>query len=119
MRINPDSRADLLNSLAENQREQNQALQQISSGRRVSVPSDDPAAMAALIQNHSQELANDQFSQSLTSINSLLQTADSTLGSVVSGLQQAVTLGVQGSTGTLSRRTGMLLRLKRAEFATI
>ncbi len=103
MRINPDNRADLLYSLNATQRAQDQALQQIASGRRVSVPSDDPAAMAALIQNNSQTLANDQFTQSLTSVSSLLQTADSTLGSVVSELQQAITLGVQGATGTLSQ----------------
>lgn len=67
------------------------------------MPSDDPAAMAALIQNRSRTAANDEFSNSLTTIKSLLQTADSTLSSVVTGLQRAITLGVQGATGTQSQ----------------
>lgn len=103
MRVNPDNRADLLYSLAETQRQQDKAMEQISSGRRISVPSDDPAAMAALIRNRSQARANDEFSHSLTTIKSVLQTADSTLSSAVTALQRAITLGVQGATGTQSQ----------------
>jgi flagellar hook-associated protein 3 FlgL len=91
----------LLYSLAETQRQMDKSLEQISSGRRISVPSDDPAGMAALIQNRSQSRANDEFSHSLTTIKSVLQTADSTLSSAVTELQRAITLGVQGATGTL------------------
>jgi flagellar hook-associated protein 3 FlgL len=101
VRINPDSQANLLYSLAETQRQMDKSLEQISSGRRISVPSDDPAGMAALIQNRSQSRANDEFSHSLTTIKSVLQTADSTLSSAVTELQRAITLGVQGATGTL------------------
>jgi flagellar hook-associated protein 3 FlgL len=103
VRVNPDSRADLLYALSETQRQQDKAMEQISSGRRISVPSDDPAAMAALIRNSSQSRANDEFSHSLATIKSVLQTTDSTLSSAVSGLQRAITLGVQGATGTQSQ----------------
>lgn len=103
MRVNPDSQAGLLYSLAETQRAQDKAMEQISSGRRISVPSDDPAGMAALIRNRSQARANDEFSHNLATIKSVLQTTDSTLSSVVTGLQKAITLGVQGATSTLSQ----------------
>ncbi len=103
MRVNPDMSGDMLRALAHSQEVESKALQEISSGRRISGPSDDPAAMAALVQNHSQQIWNDQFSQSLAGIKSQLQMADSTLASVVTGLQRAVTLGVEGATGTLSQ----------------
>jgi len=44
----------------------------------------------------------DSFERSIGSINSQLSTADSTLSSVVTVLQRALSLGVQGANGTLS-----------------
>src|SRR5581483_404560 len=44
----------------------------------------------------------DSFLRSIGSINGLLQAADSTLGSVVTALQRAISLGVEGANGTLS-----------------
>jgi flagellar hook-associated protein 3 FlgL len=102
MRINPDNRANLLYELSATQQQQNEALEQISSGRKIMLPSDDPAGMAALIQNRSSARNNDQFTQNLEAIKPVLQMADSALGSVVTGLQRAITLGVEGATGTLS-----------------
>src|SRR2546429_5752177 len=39
--------------------------------------------------------------RSISSTNGLLETADSTLGSVVTALQRAISLGVEGANGTL------------------
>jgi flagellar hook-associated protein 3 FlgL len=44
----------------------------------------------------------DSFQRSISSINGQFSTADSTLSSVVTALQRAISLGVQGATGTLS-----------------
>lgn len=102
MRINPNTSSDLVVMLSRTQQDQDTALQQISSGRRVSKPSDDPSAMAAAAQLHSQEMQTDQYLQSVSTVRQFLNSADSALSSVVSGLNRAVTLGVEGGTDTQS-----------------
>jgi flagellar hook-associated protein 3 FlgL len=76
------------------------ALQQLSSGQRVSVPSDDPAASAAMVQLQTQASNIDQYTTNADSAISQAQSADSVVSSVVSLLNQAVTLGTEGATGT-------------------
>lgn len=102
MRINPDKTVDLLYSLSETLGAQKKALREIASGKTLGLPSDDPAGMAAVVRNHSKSTLNDVFVQSIGAVRGRLQMTDATLGSVVAGLQRAVTLGVQGATGTLS-----------------
>lgn len=102
MRVNPDRTASLLDALARTQREQDVALQQLSTGRRVNTPSDDPAAAAILVTNRVQTAHADQFLRSISSIQAELQTADSALSSVVTALNRAIVLGVQGANGTLT-----------------
>ena len=102
MRVNPNITADLLSALSNAEQEENTAMLQMASGRRVSKPSDDPTAAAMLVQNHSESSQADQFLSSISSVQSQLQTADSSLNSTVVALQQAISLGVEGSDGTLS-----------------
>jgi flagellar hook-associated protein 3 FlgL len=68
----------------------------------VNEPSDDPGATAVAIGIHGQTSQIDQFTSSISSVSGLLQTADSTLSSVVTSITQAITLGVQAGDGTLS-----------------
>jgi flagellar hook-associated protein 3 FlgL len=103
MRISPDYTPDILAALANARQQEQEALEEISSGRRVSAPSDDPAAFAAYVQNRARAAENDQFLYSNSSAQALLQAGDSTLSSVVSNLQRAITLGTQGATGTISQ----------------
>lgn len=103
MRVNPNSMPDLLNALAQTEQQQNTELLQLSTGRRVNQPSDDPAAEAQLIENKAESAQADSFQQSLSSINGQFQTADSTLSSIETQLQRAITLGTQAANqGTLS-----------------
>jgi flagellar hook-associated protein 3 FlgL len=102
MRVNPDFTVDILTNLWQSQSQVDTALQQISTGRRVNMPSDDPAAAAADVQNQAAQQQTDQYIQSSSSLEGLLQTADSTLSSVVTALNHAISLGVQGANGTLS-----------------
>jgi len=76
------------------------ALQQLSSGQRVSVPSDNPAASAAMVQLQAQSANIDQYTTNADSALSQAQSADSVVSSVVSLLNQAVTLGTAGASGT-------------------
>ncbi len=102
MRINPDTSANLLLMLGRARADEAIAIQQLSSGRKASKPSDDPSAMAAAAQLYRREAQSDEFLQSISSVRELLSTADSALSSVVQGLERAVTLGVEGATGTQS-----------------
>jgi flagellar hook-associated protein 3 FlgL len=103
MRVNPNPTADILASIALDQQDQEIALAQLASGRRVVVPSDDPAAAATLSLNHAQSSQDDQFLQVIGGVSARLQVADSTLGSVVTVLTRAISLGVEGGASTLSQ----------------
>jgi flagellar hook-associated protein 3 FlgL len=93
---------DLLAALNQSQLNSQQAELEVATGRSVNQPSDNPAASALLVQNNDQVTFNTTYLQSLVSIQGQLQTADSTLGSVTSALQRAISLGVEGANGTLS-----------------
>src|SRR5437762_9598626 len=102
MRVNPNMTGDILAALARTQKESATNLQQVASGRRVNLPSDDPTAAAVLVGNHARADQTDQYLRSITSVQGELQTADATLNSAVTALQRAISLGVQGANGTLS-----------------
>lgn len=102
VRFNPDLYANVLSGLNANNRDQAIAQQELSTGRRVNQPSDDPSATAIAIGIHWQGAQDDQFTRNISSVRGLLQTADSTMSSVITALTQAVTLGVQAGSSTLS-----------------
>jgi len=82
------------------QQAENTAVQQLSTGRRVNLPSDNPAAEAAMVGENAQSAAADQYTANSDSLTDVLNTANSTLSSVTTLLQRAVTLGVEGANGT-------------------
>jgi flagellar hook-associated protein 3 FlgL len=102
MRVNPNPLPDLLAALSQTQQQINTDLQQISTGQSINAPSDNPAGAAQLVQNAGQTAQADQFQRSLSSVQGQLQNADSTLSSVVTILQRAISLGVEGANGTLN-----------------
>ena len=102
VRFNPNLYDNILSGLNVNNRDTAIAQEELSTGRRVNAPSDDPSATAVAIGVHAQSSRDDQFNQTISSVSGLLQTADSTLSSVVTALTQAITLGVQAGDGTIS-----------------
>jgi len=102
MRVNPNPYPDLLAAVAQTQQQINTDEQQIASGLSVNVPSDNPAAAAVLVQNADQTSQADQFQRSIGSIQGEMQNADSALSSVITSLQQAISLGVEGANGTVN-----------------
>lgn len=102
MRVNPYPIPDLLAALNQTQLETLQATTEISTGRSVNEPSDNPTAAALLVENNDQATFNSGYLQSLDAVQGQLSTADSTLSSVVTALQRAISLGVEGANGTLS-----------------
>jgi len=102
IRVNPNPMPDLLAALESLQQRQEKATLQLATGSRINQPSDDPAGAAQLVQISDRSSQVDSFQRSISSISGLLSTADSTLSSVVTVLQRAISLGVQGANGTLS-----------------
>ncbi len=102
MRVNPDPYPDLLAAVATTQQQINTDEQEIASGQSVNVPSDNPAAAAGLVQNADQTSQADQFQRSVGSVQGEIQNADSALNSVITALQQAISLGVEGANGTVN-----------------
>ncbi len=102
MRVNPNSTPDLIASLSQLQQEENTMLAQMASGKRVAKPSDDPAAAGSLVQVLSDSDRVDTYTQNGTTLQSNLQLADSTLGSVDTALNRAATLGISAANSTLS-----------------
>src|SRR5579872_1801946 len=103
MRINPNFSPDILADLYTAQSQEQTALQQLASGKLINMPSDNPTGAAEMVQNQARQDQTDQFLQNTSSLEGLVQTADSTLSSVVTALNRAVSLGTQGANGTNSR----------------
>ena len=104
IRVNPNILPDLLAALQQTRQQEGTATLQMATGSHINQPSDDPAGAAQLVLNHDQSGQADTFLRSITSVNGQLQTADSTLSSVVTALQRAISLGVEGANGTLSNQ---------------
>jgi flagellar hook-associated protein 3 FlgL len=101
-RVNPYPMPDLLAALGELQRQENEANLQLATGSKINKPSDDPGGAAQLTQVADMSSQVDSYQRSISSINGQLSTADSTLSSVLTTLERAITLGVEGANGTLS-----------------
>lgn len=102
MRVNPNLVPDVLADLNQSQTTLNTALQEVSTGKSVNQPSDNPSAAAAMVENTLETGNVDQYTQNVSSVLSTVQTADSALSSVVSSLTQAVSLGTEGANGTVN-----------------
>jgi len=103
MRINPDLTRDMLAGLALDRQQEDQAIQELSTGRKVNQPSDNPAAVAGLIVNNAQTSAVNTYLSNISSLQGSMQEADSTLNSVITSLTQAISLAVEGANGTLNQ----------------
>ena len=102
MRVNPNHSYTLLAEMETSQDALNKAVDQLASGKRVALPSDDPAAFTANLHSLADSAAADRFTKNAGSAVTLAQQADSTLSSVLSSLTQAVSLGTQGASGSLT-----------------
>jgi flagellar hook-associated protein 3 FlgL len=101
-RVNPYPMPDILSALENLQQQQDTATLELATGSKINKPSDDPAGTAQEVIIGQASSLNDTYQQSIGSINGQLSTADSTLNSVVTVLQRALSLGVEGANGTLS-----------------
>ncbi len=109
IRVNPNIYGMILSGLQTNAQQQDQALQQISSGQKLNSLSDDPSAAATLVNLRMESSSDTQYSKNITSLTGSLQVADSALSSVVEALTSAQSLGVEGANGTVNAQNRLAI----------
>lgn len=102
MRVNPQYLNNVVGALDQTTSVQQQLTEELSSGIAVQQLSDNPAAVGQNVLLNTAISAADQYQQTSSSAQGMLQVTDSTLGSVVSQLTKALTLATQGNNGTLN-----------------
>jgi flagellar hook-associated protein 3 FlgL len=103
MRVSNDTlRNVFLNALEVAPRRIVQTQQQVSTGRRVNTPSDDPVAAARIASLDASLKRLDQYRSNATIARNQLGLEESTLAAVIDNLQRVSELAVQGNNATLS-----------------
>ncbi|HTB96665.1 MAG TPA: flagellar hook-associated protein FlgL [Terracidiphilus sp.] len=102
MRVDPYYVSNLAGALDQTQATDQQITSEISSGVRVTSLSQDPVAAGENVLLLNQLQQDDSFTQSSSFVQGQLQVADSSLGSVVSQLTQALSLATGANNGTLN-----------------
>jgi flagellar hook-associated protein 3 FlgL len=102
MRINPNAVPDILSDLQRSQASLDTALQQVSTGKSVNAPSDNPTASAEMVQNTIETGEVDQYTKNISTVQTQVESASSALSSVITQLTKAVSLGTEGANGTSS-----------------
>jgi flagellar hook-associated protein 3 FlgL len=93
------------------------AQQQVSSGKKVTQPSDDPIAFGQIVSDKTNIARTQQWLRNIDSGVTRLQTADSTLGDVGNILSQIKELAVQArsDTNTAANRTAIANQIRQLD----
>lgn len=102
MRADPLFSQNTLSMLNQVQASEQQLTEELSSGVSVTSLSSNPSAAAQDSLIASQMSADATFTQSATTTVGMMQVVDSTLGSLVTQLTQAVSIATEGNNGTLN-----------------
>ena len=102
MRVNPDYVSNVVASLNQVSASEQSLTEELSTGVNVNSLSDNPVAAGENVLLNSQLNADDTFSQTASSVESLLQVGDSALGNVITQLTSAISLATEANNGTLN-----------------
>ncbi|MBU2037671.1 MAG: flagellar hook-associated protein FlgL, partial [Gammaproteobacteria bacterium] len=91
-----------LNGILDNQSSVNKTQQQVSSGRRVLTPADDPIAATKILQLQQDQALRDQYDRNMTAADNRLKLEDATLGSITDNLTRLKELTVKAGGGSLT-----------------
>jgi flagellar hook-associated protein 3 FlgL len=103
LRINPDLFNVLVAALAANRPQEYDGVQEAASGQELNSPAQAPADVAASVQVRIRADAADEYLHNISALRFSMHVADSTLNSALLALTSAISLGIQGANGTLSR----------------
>jgi len=102
MRVDPSYVSNLVGSLDQAQVNQEQLTAELSSGVSITSLSQNPVGSGENVLLLDQIQQDDSFTQSSSMVTGQLQVADSSLGSVVSQLTQAISLATSANNGTMN-----------------
>ena len=102
MRVDPNYVTYLVSSLDQSQASEQQLPAELSSGVSITSLSQNPVASGENVLLLNQIQQDDSFTQSSSLVTGQLQVADSTLGSVVTQLTQAISLATSANNGTMN-----------------
>jgi flagellar hook-associated protein 3 FlgL len=102
MRVDPNYVSNLASALDQSQVNEQQLTAELSSGVAINSLSQNPVASGQNVLLLNQIQQDDSFTQSSNLVTGQLQVADSTLGSVVSQLTQAISLATSANNGTMN-----------------
>src|SRR5262245_37713016 len=97
------------------------AQQQVSTGKRINQPSDDPSGNAAAMAQNSVVAQIDVYTRAADAATNRLSIADSVLNDIVNQLQaaQVAALAARGSNISASQRTAAVARLQSVRDALV
>src|SRR5580658_3178828 len=101
MRVDPSYVSNLVGALDQSQANEQQLTAELSSGVAINSLSQNPVAAGENVLLLNQIQQDDTFTQSSSLVTGQLQVADSTLGSVVAQLTQAISLATSANNGTM------------------
>jgi len=102
VRVDPSYVSNLVGSLDQAQANQQQLTSELSSGVAITALNQNPVASGENVLLLNQIQQDDSFTQSSNLVTGQLQVSDSTLGSVVAQLTQAISLATGANNGTLN-----------------
>ncbi|WP_370292992.1 flagellar hook-associated protein FlgL [Thalassolituus sp.] len=91
-----------LNAILDNQAAVNTTQQQVSSGRRVLTPADDPIASTKILQLQQDLAQREQYERNMTAAENRLNLEEATLSSITDALTRIQELTVNAGSGTLT-----------------
>ena len=104
-----------VNSMNSQNYDVNKTLLQISSGKRILVPSDDPAASARVLGLNQAKERTEQFQDNIAALKSALEVEETSLNAIVNTLQRSRELAIQGNNDTYdpNQRRDMALEIQQ------
>ena len=93
---------DFLKNLSKNLNQMQKYQNQLSSGKEVSRPSDNPLLVAKIMNMNNNILQNEQYNSNISDTLSWVKTQDTALGDATQTLQRINDLVIYGSNGALS-----------------
>ena len=109
MRTDPNIYTNVNNAIQQSEQSLETAMNQLSSGKRVAKPSDDPLAFAQNLENSAASVSVDRYTKNTDAVLTQAQQADSALSDVVTSLTQSLSIGTEagGPTTTATQRAGL------------
>jgi flagellar hook-associated protein 3 FlgL len=109
--VNPLAQS-FLNGVNQVEQQITTATQQVTSGLKISAPSDDPGQLDDLLQLRTDEQMNTQIGTNLTVATSVASAADSALSGSIQVLNSAIQLGTEAASSTTGANTNASLAVE-------